>query len=198
MLRHSQHFLRRTLIFFAGFFSVCAGSWGRSRRLRRIKKESKTEKNSWGTCEVSFGGQMIFKTLCALATRLNTDPASIFQILTTLGKCAVKHFLWDTFTQGTQNLAPKKLSQTELSRLNSFSLEIQHLISPRQVYHDLFLHYVAAFNDCSRFRGRIKKWKYYLFWDVMRWTCHEHGTKKKLWVPDRNWTYELSYTGRML
>ena len=50
MLRHSQHFLRRTLIFFVGFLSVCAGSWGRSRGFRRIKEESKTEKNSWGTC----------------------------------------------------------------------------------------------------------------------------------------------------
>ena len=123
MLRHSQHFLRRTLIFFVGFLSVCAGSWGRSRGFRRIKKESKTEKNSWGTCEVSFGGQMIFKTLCALATRLNTDPASIFQILTTRGKCAVKHFLWDTFTQGTQNLAPKKMFTYSVIFVSVTSLE---------------------------------------------------------------------------
>ena len=50
MLRHSQHFLLRTLIFFVGFLSVCVGSWGRSRGFRRIKEESKTAKNSWGTC----------------------------------------------------------------------------------------------------------------------------------------------------
>ena len=29
-------------------------------------------------------------------------------------------------------------------------------------------------------------------------TCHEHGTMKKIWVPERNWNYDLPYTGRML
>ena len=33
----------------------------------------------------------------------------------------------------------------------------------------------------------------------MMWsTCHEHGTEKKFWVPDRNRTYDLLYTGLML
>lgn len=56
-----------------------------------LRKSPKLKKILEVRMEVSFGLQMTFKTLCALATRSNTDAASIFQFLTTLGKCAVKH-----------------------------------------------------------------------------------------------------------
>lgn len=73
-----------------------------------LRKSPKLKKILEVRVEVSFGVQMIFKTLCALATRSNMDAASIFQFLTTLGKGAVKHLFWDTFIQGTQNLAQEK------------------------------------------------------------------------------------------
>ena len=88
-----------------------------------LRKSPKLKKILEVRVEVSFGVQMIFKTLCALATRSIMDPASIFQILTTLGKCAVKHFLWDTFTQGTQNLAPKKMFTYSVIFVSVTSLE---------------------------------------------------------------------------
>ena len=88
-----------------------------------LRKSPKLKKILEVRVEVSFGGQMIFKTLCALATRSNMDAASIFQFLTTLGKGAVKHFLWDTFTQGTQNLAPKKMFTYSVIFVSVTSLE---------------------------------------------------------------------------